>query len=325
MYISGDKYIGFKLEASPYTAPQSDLQQADFDLLVENVTYSANIQESKLLFLSGDSSAFKSVMGKQDVTVSFRVPITQGATAATAPKWWKCMQACGCKVTAFTTTGISLTPSDAYGATPAYIEIHEVSDTNTQIPLVIQIRGAMGNVKFMLETVGSPAYAEFEFKGVLQGIEDRAALTKPASYDTVAPAAVMNTTITAYSEALDLDKFTLDMKNKVELYADPATGLNGYSGARVARDKSDPATLQVDPFLASVANRAIYSRWSGATTGAFVCDIGTLLHLTAPALQIVKAFDGATRNSATVQTLNCILTRGASGNDEWELLQGSKT
>lgn len=325
MYISEHKYVGFKLESSPYTAPQSDLLQADFDLLVEDIKYSPNIEESKLNYANGDSSAFKSVMGKSDCTVSFKVPMTQGATAATAPKWFKCAKACGAKETTYTTTGISLTPDISCGAVPAYIEIHEVSDGASPIPLVIQVRGAMGAMKIVPNNVGTPVYVEFEFKGVLQGIEDRAALTKPTGYDTVQPAVLMNTTVTVFGEAIDIEKFTLDTKNKVELYTDPAAGLNGYSGARVARSKSDPATLQVDPTLMSIANRAIYSRWTNGTTGAFVCDLGTLLHITAPACQIVKAYDGATRNSATVNTLNMILTRGANGNDEWEILHGSKT
>lgn len=325
MYNSGLGYLGIKLESSPYTAPQADLVQNDFDLLVENITYSPIIQETKLAYASGDNSAFTSIMGKQECTVSFRIWLTQGATASTAPKWSKVLQACGFKVTTFTTTGISWVPDSGYGAVPAYIEIHEVSDASTPIPLVIQVRGAMGNVKFVLDTVGSPVAMDFEFKGVLQGMEDRASITKPAGYDTVKPAAFMNTICTAYGEALDLDKFTIDMKNKVELYVDPSTGLNGYTGARVSRDKTDPPTLQVDPTLASIATRGHYARWTAGTTGALVMNVGTLLHISAPALQIVKAYDGATRNSAKVNTLDFILTRGANGNDEIEILQGSKT
>jgi hypothetical protein len=325
MYRPDLCYLGFKIESSPYTAPQADLEQADFDLLVENIAYSTEIQSTKLKYCNGDMSAFAAIMGKQEVTVSFRIWLTQGATAATAPKWFKVARACGCLQTAYTTTGIGLTLDSNYTAVPAYIEIHEVSDTTTPIPLVIQIRGCMGNMKIILDSTGIPVAADCEFKGVLQGIEDRAAITKPTGYDTVKPAAFMNTTITAFGEALDCDKFTIDFKNKVELYNDPSTGLNGYTGARIARSKEDPPTLQVDPYLMSIANRGLYARWAAGTTGAFACDVGTLLHISAPAIQIVSAYKGETRNSAKINTLDCILTRGASGDDELEILQGSKT
>lgn len=325
MYRPDLCYLGIKLEASPYTAPQADLEQADFDLLVENIAYSPEIQNTKLKYCSGDMSAFAAVMGKQEGTITFSFWLTQGATAATAPKWAKVLRACGWLQTAYTTTGIGWTLDSNYTAVPAYIEIHEVSDTTTPIPLVMQFRGCMGNAKIVCDSTGSPVRVDCEFKGVLQGIEDRVAITKPAGYDTVQPAALMNTTITAYGEALDLDKFTIDCKNKVELYNDPSTGLNGYTGARVARSKEDPPTLQVDPYLMSIANRGLYARWSAGTTGAFACAIGTLLHISAPAIQIISAYKGETRNSAKINTIDCILTRGANGDDELEILQGSKT
>ena len=324
MYQSASCYMGLVLESSPYTAPQTDLQASDFDLLVENVKCSPNIEETKLAYCSGDFSAFKSVMGKSDCTITFSHWLTQGATASTAPKWAKIARACGWMQTAYTTTGIGWTLNSAYTAVPAYIECHWPSDTTTQIPFVVQIRGAMGNMKIVCDNVGKPVRLDFEFKGVLQGMEDRAELTKPTGYDTVQPAAFMNTTCTVFGETVDLDKMTIDCKNKVELYTDPATGLNGYSGARVSRDKTDPPTLQIDPYLASIASRGYYARWTDATTGAVVFDVGTLLHITAPAAQIVKAYTGDVRNNAMVNTIDFILTR-SSGNDEIEILQGSKT
>ena len=321
MFLPVNRTVGLALESSAYTSPQSDLAAGDFDFKPYNVKYSTEIEEHKRQYALGNMSALSSIMGKRHGTISFSVDMTWSGAVATAPEWTKLLTACGWVPNYHTTTGISFNPSSLWTASPCVVEALETAEGQGTTQLAIQLRGAMGKVKFVLESVGKPLRMDFEFTGPIQTIEDRAAnvVRRPASYDTTVPAAVLGAAITLFGEALDLDKITIEGGEEVSLMPDPSYA-EGYSGAHIT--KREPKGT-FDPYLASIASRDYWSRVTGGTTGALSISIGSNLVLTAPAVQIVKGFDGGERNGASVNTLECIFC-GSSGDDEIEILQGAK-
>lgn len=314
--------IAFRQESSPYTYPQADLAVSDADFKAFNIKYSASIEEVKRLFASGDMSRLTSIMGKRSGTVSFSVYLAWSGTVTVAPEWAKLLLSCGWEQTAHGSTGISWTPSSRHTNVPSVIEVRELSEGATPTQLCIRMRGCMGNVQLVLDNVGNAFRADFNFTGVIQEIEDvaNANIVLPASYDTTQPSAVLGATITAFDEALDLDALTIDMQNKVELFPDPAAS-EGFSGAHIT--DRDP-TLSVNPYLGSLSAQPYWTRMIAGSTGVLAVEIGTNLSLSAPAIQCVDGYKGGSRTGAAVNDLKFNFTRSA-GDDEIEILQGSKT
>jgi hypothetical protein len=321
LFASARRAIGFLLEASPYSQPQTDLAVGSYKYKAFNIKYSTEVEEFKRAFVAGDLSQFSSIMGKRSGTISFSMLMAWGGLAATEPEFGKILQACGMKQLAYTTTGISWVPNAGYNAVPATIEVEEFQDgSSSPKSLFIQLRGCMGNVKFIMDKCGSPIQMDFEFKGAVQAIEDRASQIVPTGFDSSLPEAVLSSTMTAFAETLDCDKIEIDLGNQVELFTAPETP-EGYSGARIVRRNP---TISFDPYLALIADRGHWARITGGTTGAMSMTVGTHLAISAPAVQIIKGYDGGDRNGATVNSLSGILCRSA-GNDELEILQGAKS
>lgn len=322
MFLVATRTVGLALEASPYSYPQSDLSAGDFDFKPYNVKYSVEIEEAKRQYALGHMSALSSIMGKRHGTISFSVDMAWSGTVSTAPEWGKLLKACGWAETAYTTTGIGYTPSALCTAVPCVVEALETAEGETTSQLAIQLRGAMGKVKMILDSVGKPFRLDFEFTGPIQTIEDRAnaVVRRPASYDTTTPEPVLSAAITLFSETLDLDKVTIDCGAEVSLMPDPAAP-EGYVGAHIT--KREPKGT-FDPYLASISSRGHWSRITNGTTGALSIEVGSNLVITAPAAQIIKGYDGSDRSGAAVNTLECIFCTASTGNDEIEILQGAK-
>ena len=304
-YLTQKRCVGFKLEASPYTRPQADLQQADYNFKAYNVGYSTEIEEAKRQYSLGTFMALSSILGKRSGTVSFSIDLGYSGTAITPPEFGKILKACGFAET-IGLAGITYIPKSSLSAIPAMIEVAELSEENPEKQLVIQLRGAMGNVKFTLDSVGKPVRADFEFKGVLQGIKDRATAILPAGYDATSAEAVLGAVVTAFDEALDLEKIEIDLGNTVELFVDPAAS-EGYSGAHIV---GRAPTVSLDPYMGSISQRPIWGRMTANTTGVFEMNIGENMAFDIPALQVVKGYDGSERTGAVVNNLSCIVTKG---------------
>lgn len=320
MYLSGLKTVGLKIEATPYTGTNEDTCGAgDYDFKPYNVQWSMEIETAKRLYAVGDMSAFASIIGKQAGTISFSVDLACAASVSTSPEWGKILQCCGCKETAYTTTGIGWTRNSEYTNIPAAIDACELSEGTAGIQYVVQLRDAIGDVDFVLDGVGQAIRMDFVFKGVLQSVFDRATPLLPASYDTTIPSSVINATISAFGDTLDLDKFTFKMGNKVELLPDVSVE-GGYDGAHIVGWEP---TFTADPYLCSLATRPDYTRFVAGTTGAIAVAAGTNLTISAPAFQ-VSELGNTDRAGASVTQITGILTRGAAGNDDFELLQGAK-
>lgn len=318
--IIARRTMGFKLEGTPYTA--ETLAIGDYNVPAYGINYDADVPVKDRKLARGDYSHDIGVAGRRKFSCSFSVDLQMGAAAATAPVWAKCMQACGLLATAYGATGIGYTPSADKSNVPATIEVCEKEEGTGPVQVVIKASGCMGNMKVIMNAVGEPVRIDFEFQGCLVSITDRAAgsVITPTGFNTGVPEAVLGATCTAFAEAQRIGQMTLDVGNAVELWSDP-TSANGYHGAHVVGRDS---VLDIDPDMDLIANRGNYARHIANTVGMFVFQTNNFT-LTAPQAQIIQSYKPGEREAHTVNNIRFRLCRDSLGNDEFTLLQRSKT
>lgn len=319
--ITMKRTLGFKIETTAYSG--EDLATADYDVPAYNISYSPEIAMYARKLARGDYSRDTSIAGKRTITISFSVDLAYSGTAATAPTYFKCLRACGMKQTTHGATGVSLVPHAEYSNVPATIEVVEKDDGTSPSQVVVKATGCMGNARFVLDDVGTPIRIEFEFKGVLDSITDRAYadIIAPTGFDSQLPDAVLGATITLFSEVQQLNTVTIDLGNVTEIYTDPSR-TQGVEGARIV-DRNPFA--EIDPDLDLIASRGNYARHTGNTEGQFYMEVGSNITITAPKSQIVQSYSPGDREGHVTNQMRVELKRDTNGNDELEILQGSKT
>lgn len=317
--------VGAKIEDPKYAAEV--LAAEDFDFCAYDITYDPEIAMYARKCARGDFSRDTSIAGKRTNTVTFKVDLAQHTSALeNEPSYFKLLRACAMKMTPHGSTGISLVTDAGYTDVPITIEVIEKDEGATPSQIVIPLSGCMGNAKIVMSTTGQPIAIEFEFKGVLGTIADRAFgdILNPTGFNTSLPDAVLSSTISidfgTGAEAQTVDTFTIDLGNDVQVFSDPAKA-EGVSGAHVV-DRNP--TMELDPDLVLIATQGDYTRWTGNTTGALVVEVGSNMHISAPAVQIIKGYAPGDREGHVINNKSLELKRSA-GNDELELLQGSKT
>lgn len=328
MFAAPKRKLGCKLESTPYSA--ETLTGAHFDTRVYNITYGPEIAEFKRKYATNDFASFTSVMGKQKATFGFFFDLAPHQTGGTnVPEWDRYFKSCGWKQTV-ETSGVSWAPSAEKNYISATFEIRESQineSSGAEEQLTLLFKGCMGNLKIVVNEIGEPMHAECEYQGAFVSITDDtgANVVTPSGFNTAAPDAVLSSTITAFTDTLDLNSVTVDPENELGLAPDPSA-VHGIRGAYVV-DRG--GAISFDPHLKLLADSANYTRWVAGTTGTFSMTAGsgaTMMTLTAPAIQITKAYDGADRDKFTVNTITGILTRTSdSVEEDVELLQGSKT
>lgn len=314
MFLTNKRMISMKLESTPYTA--NDASSADANFRADSVTYTPAIAETVRKYATGDFASYASVMGKREMKIGFSMDMAQGTDLTTAPEWEKPLMACGFKKTVYA-GGLAYDLCSTNPAAPVSILVPELN-TDTTEGLYVRASGCMGSVKLALAKIGDPLKMSFEFSGVFQGITDGTNFIH-GTFQQTTPNAVLSSTITAFAETLDTEKVDIDVGNKVEQVVDPskAAGIRGY--VITGREPK----LVVDPYLASIATRGILARWQNGTQGAFSMTVGSNLTISAPDIQITKAFEGGDRNGIVVNTLNCRLNRTNDSTDaELRILQG---
>lgn len=321
-FLMPKRTIGFKIESTPYTA--ETLSANDYDIAAYNVTYSPEIPMKERRLARGDFSRDISISGKRSITITFSVDFYHSGTNATPPNYFKCLRACGLKQTVHGATGVSLITDSDYTDVPATIEVVEKDEGTSPSQLVFKAKGAMGNAKVVMDNVGEPIRVEFEFKGVLVSVTDRAygSILAPSGITSQLPEAVLNAGATFFGEGRCVNTITIDLANDVQLYS-CSSSTYGYDGAHVV-DRNP--TLETDPDLALIATNGDYSRWTNNTTGAFLINMGSAsqrLTVSAPAAQLINAYQPGDREGHVVNSESFELKR-SSGNDELKILQGSE-
>jgi hypothetical protein len=317
------KTFGFSIEATPYTA--ETLTNADYNQRVYDVKITPEIESYARKLLRGNYSRDLSISGKRKCTVSCSVDIYPGSAANVAPKFFEMIRCCGYKQTAFGSSGISLTPNALYNSVPGTIEVAMPQEGLTPDQLVIKAYGCMGKLTLDSPQIGQPVKVTFEFTGILHSVftRDYASLITPTGFDTSLPPAVLAATFSLFGTWQFPSKFTVDGGEVVELFSDISKGA-GFGGAHI----SDRAmTMTTDPDMVTTTEQDLYSTQINNSSGTFSVTIGGSVPITfsAPTVQITKAYDAEVREGHIANSLSLELKRGTYGNDEFEILQGSKT
>jgi len=316
-FLVARKTIGFAIETVPYT--KETLDAADYNIAAWDLNYSPEIAMKARKISRGDFGKEASVAGKRSITISFAVDCQEAAAADTEPTYAKCLRACGYKQTGYTTKGIGWVPDSGYSNVPATIEIVEKDEGTSPVQVVVTARGCMGNVKQVVNAIGEPLRYEFEFKGVLDSISDRAysSIMTPTGFMTVIPVAVMGVSVTAYdpnTDVMTMGKVTIDLGNDVQLFSDPASA-QGLSGAHIV-DRT--TKIDCDPDLLTLASQNFYSRWINHTHGDFHLHYGSMTTITA-SVTVNKAYAPGEREGHVVNNLTLNVFR-----DTLEIMQGAK-
>jgi len=331
MFLTQRAFMAAKLESTPYTP--SPPASVDFDIEVENLSWSEEIAEFQRKVADKTLDSYNSVMGKQSGTVTFMVPINPGSGVTVQPAWSKFLQACGFKVVGWDSgaevdvgsavAGISWYLSQYFTHIPITIECAEMNHGASPSQLVTTLAGCMGNVEFMIGDTGEPIQMNFEFKGSLESIVDRAfgSILVRTGVSTVQPPAVLGATVTVGGTAQCMSKFSINVGNSVDLWtcAAESTGIRGaYIGSR-------ETILTLDPIAELLATDPVYTQWLAGVTGAVVISLASTPALTfnAPVAQYSAKARGERDEAVTAE--KTFRLHKSSGDDSLELLQGAKS
>lgn len=305
--------LGLRKETAAGVA--ETLSRWDYNLAAEAISYTPDIAMAKRVIATGDFSKTQSIAGKMKFTCKFKVALTRGQNGAVA-NWMGALQCCGLKL-----SGTILTTDAGYTNVPATIEIQEWGEGSAPDAVVIKAKGCMGTAKISFNSVGEPAYIEFDFTGALVSITDRAnasvASVSMSIVDSVLPDAVLAASLTLFAENQKASKVTIDLGNKVELYQNPSD-LTGYDYAHIV-DRE--VKIELDPDLDSIANRGDMARWTGNSLGSFLLKIGPYLTISAASCQYEKAYQPGEREGHVVNQKTLFCKRGPAGNDELAIIQ----
>jgi len=334
MFLINKRTLAAELESPAYTA--ATLASADFNVRIkEDITYSPEIMEYRRRVMQGDLDFDSSVMGRQKGTISFTVDLAPAAAVNTEPAWSKLLKACGLKAIGWNSgsevavgsavEGISWEPHSDMTHTPITFEIEEIAEGASASRLITRFGGAMGNVKFGVNTVGEPVQMKFEFSGALLSMADRvyASRLQPTSLSTVVPPALLSATALISAVAQDCDKFEFDMGGDVQEWVDPSlsTGVKGFYIA----GREGPM-MTIDPTSKLLASEPVYTQWLAGTLVPVNIAMGGSVPLTFSATKgqhtVVSVGE---RNGAATFEKTYLLTRGATANKTFQLLQGATT
>lgn len=316
------KILGFKIESTPYSA--ETLTAANYNQRVYDIKITPEIESYARKLMRGDFSRDTSISGKRKCTCSFSIDLYPGDSVATAPDYFDIFEACGWKEIVWGSTGVSVFPHADYNRVPATIEIAYQEEGLTPRQLVIKMYGAMGKVSGEFPQIGQPIKFTFEFQGVLDSIYTRAYASRvtPTAFDTSLPPAVLAATFSFFGTWQFPTKFAFDGGEDVQIFSDISRGA-GYHGARIV-DRN--MTGNTDPDMVVTDDFDLYTQQINNSTGALSITIGGDIPITmsAPAAQIVSSYNGEVREGHIANTLNIEFKRNL-GNDEFEILQGSKS
>jgi len=314
--------IGAKVEDTPYTA--ETLTAVDYNFQAYNIKVDPDVVMMARKVARGDFGKELSIAGKQGCPISFSVDVGYSGTLQTAPTFGKLLKACGLYEEAHGVTGISYeSHADYTEAYPLTMEVVLKDEGAEPVQIVVTVRGCMGNVKWICDVVGQPVRMDFEFNGALVSIADRAfaSILVPTGMTDETPEAVLSASIMAFTtESQQVDKFTIDLGNDVQLFTDPAQA-EGYEGAHVVTRNP---VAELDPDLELIATHGDWARWIGNTPGVLSIQVGTYWTLYGPAAQLIKAYSFGDREGHIVSN-NSFEFKRSSGNDSLKFLQGSES
>lgn len=292
---------------------KATLTDADFDVLAREPKVNREISEYMRALAMGQFGTLASVMGKRKATISFSVDLSTSGDNDTAPKMAKYLKGCGLKETVNAGVSVEWAPdvlADLQTMTLCLQDYQMGAATAVQV----WVRGAMGNCKIIMDEVGTPFRAEFEFQGVLDSMVDDATPFVLGTLDAAVPDAVLSTTATLGGVALCFDKSELDFGNDIQMQVCPASDA-GLFAAYVANRNPQ---FSFDPQADLVAGFDILTKWKSGTVQA-LSVASTHFTLSAPNGQILTVGDGERAGAVTWDTVLKLNWDAAVSAKPWKL------
>lgn len=321
--LESKRVIGAGIESTPYT--RQTLTVSNYDFRAFNIQYSPEVEMIAHECARGNWSKLPMIAGKRFGKVSFSTYLTSSGAAATAPDWGNFARGSSMRESVISTTGVSYITHSNYGNVPMSFEIQELEEGLSARGLVVVFVGCVGGKKIIIEGVGKPIRLDYEFQGRFEIIESRTAgnVIKPAGFDTVSPNIVMGATVSVLGSTANLSKLEIDLKNQV-MQEDGFAQASGVVGYHIV-DRDAPS-FKLDPYLQPLADRDFYTGWLANTTGVMSIVLSGSIPITisAPAMQVTKAYTPGSRNRMVSNQIEGVLT-GTTAEAELRILQGAGT
>jgi len=309
----------WKKESTAYT--QETSLTGTNGCIIENVSFKYDIPVKDVPLAINKLEPSFSLAGKRSVSFSFDVPMYYSGTPGTAPAYFDLLEACAMEKTQYGSTGVSMTPDSQLTNVPITVVVQLLEEGSNAAVTKFAGYGCMSSVKLATSGVGDYIKMSFEFKGIAVAPTDTTfgQFITP-TYTEYHPSVVLGVGVTLFGEGQQINSFTVDLANQVELYTDP-TNSTGYGGAHVVNRMP---TIELDPMLKTVALQGDYARTINNTSGAFVAQIDGPIVISAPAAQYTQIYQVGDREGYYIHQKKLILNK-SSGDDCLEILHGSKT
>jgi len=262
------------------------LTSTHHDIKFFDVTVNPEIESYAQEFASGRHSKGRAIMGKRKVTFTAKAALLTSANTGIEPAIGKAWRACGL---ANSGSGQQVyKPNAANDAVTATIWA-VLWPTSGTTAVIVKGRGCMGNCVITMDSLGAPLVATFTFTGALYGIVDEASPPAFGTPNTGYAPGTVSSVIEYDSDAQQVNKFSLDFGNTVELDVDPANS-TGYAAAYIS--KRNPK-LSLGTKAKLLSGNDHYDRWVTGTEAAFKLataknNHALLYEIGAPKAQIVS-------------------------------------
>jgi hypothetical protein len=252
------------------------------------------------------------VVGQRMASVSFAVELAGSGTAGTAPRWGRCLRACGFGETVVATTSVTYALASS-GIVSVALDFN--ADGNRHL-----LTGCRGTATLNL-SVGEIPKISFEFMGIYNAVAKGTPLT-PTFANQAAPVVVNSTnttSVSAFSFSACMESFSLDLANET-----PFRQLAGCTQNIPITDRAPSGELVIEAPLAGAGagEKDFFALVSAQTLGAIGWQhgqtAGNIVTFNAPTCNL----DGPTYgDSDGVMMLNLpfMPVPTSAGNDEFSL------
>ena len=273
--------LGSKVETTEGTANAP--LAADCNLLVEDVKFEPDIDQTERQPVSSSLSPYPSIAGMRKARITFKVELKGSGTAGTAPAIGKLIKACGFSETTVAVTSVTYNPLSV-GIDSLTIDVYSVPASGNQIRE--RLVGARGTFKIAAKS-GQQVYLEFTFQGAYVATADAAGLT-PSGLETTLPPAFLSTSFTMHTYAHKVSSFNIDLGNSLA----PRQDITLASGLLSYLITNRKPTFSFDPEKELVATHDYYGKMLSNNEGALSVAIGStggnICTITAPKAQYTK-------------------------------------
>jgi hypothetical protein len=253
------------------------------------------------------------IVGQRMGRVTFDVEIAGSGTAGTAPRWGRCLRACGFGETVVATTSVTYAPASTDIKSVA---LDFNADGNRHL-----LTGCRGTATLNL-TAGEIPKISFEFMGIYNAVAKGTPLT-PTFANQAAPVVVNSTnttSVSAFSFSACMESFSLDLANET-----PFRQLAGCTQNIPITDRAPSGELVIEAPLAGAGagEKDFFALVSAQTLGAIGWQhgqtAGNIVTFNAPTCNL----DGPTygdSDGVIMLNLPFMPVPTSAGNDEFTLV-----